>query len=285
MTESEIFEYNQLCNNIQNADRTVRQNSLKKLLELSSCEEQQAITLFDHCYLHIIKCYADKFESCRCLAVEIISSLLKTLPENDFYVEVIVPVIARRVGQKEIIEESEELRLQLVQQLLQIVEKFPANELKGDRLMNSYNDIIEILIKTLRDPYVNVQRECCSIVKSLAEATPSFHCRAETLADPLIALLKHRQWLSRKEAISALGKSIFVGWENCFKVKVFSGVLALNVHNGDTVVKIIVSISPLLMDSMPQIREECGRVGCLWLLKLRDRYSFFERIVPLVLCW
>lgn len=208
MTESETFEYNQLCNNIQHADRSVRQNSLKKLLELciSQTTQQDAVALFDHFYLHIIKCYADKFESCRCLAVEIISSLLQTLPDNDFYVEIIVPVIARRVGQKEIIEDSEELRLQLIQQLLQIVEKFPANELKGDRLKSSYNDIIDVLLKTLRDPFVNVQRECCSIVKTLANATPSFHCRAEALADPLIALLKHRQWLSRKEAIAALGK-------------------------------------------------------------------------------
>lgn len=59
----------------------------------------------------------------------------------------------------------------------------------------------------------------------------------------------------------------------------------MNIQNGDVIVKIIVSVSPLLMDSMPQIREECGRVGCYWLLKLRDRYSFFERILPLVLCW
>lgn len=210
MTESQILEYNQLCNNIQHDERTTRQNSLKKVLELCSSEKTQseAAFLFDHFYLHIIKCYADKYESCRCLAVEIISTLLQTLPGNDFYVEIIVPVITRRVGQKEIIEDSEELRLQLVQQLLQIIDKFPANELNGDRLKNSYNNIIDVLLKTLRDPYVNVQRECCAIVKSLAKATPSFHCRAETLADPLIALLKHRQWLSRKEAISALGKSI-----------------------------------------------------------------------------
>lgn len=64
-----------------------------------------------------------------------------------------------------------------------------------------------------------------------------------------------------------------------------AGVLAVNIQNGEAVVKIIVSVSPLLMDSMPQIREECGKVGSHWLLKLRDRYSFFERILPLVLCW
>ncbi|XP_037050053.1 dynein assembly factor 5, axonemal [Bradysia coprophila] len=268
MTESDLFEYNQLCNNIQHTDRSVRQNSLKKLLELCSSKntEQEAAILFDHFHLHIIKCYADKFESCRCLAVEIMSSLLDTLPDNEFYIDIVVPVIARRVGQKEIIEESEELRLQLVQQLQQIIDKFPANELKGDRLKTSYNDIIDVLLKTLRDPYVNIQRECCSMLKSLANATPSFHCRAESLADPLIVLLKHRQWLSRAAALSALG------------------VLAVNIPNGEAVVKIIVSVSPLLMDSMPQIRKECGLVGCHWLLKLRDRYSFFERIIPLVLC-
>lgn len=49
------------------------------------------------------------------------------------------PVIARRIGQKEII--GEESILQLVQQLMQIINKFAATELNGDKLMKSYNDI------------------------------------------------------------------------------------------------------------------------------------------------
>lgn len=44
-------------------------------------------------------------------------------------------------------------------------------------------------------------------------------------------------------------------------------------------------ISPLLMDSMGLVRRECGRLGCLLSLKLRDRYSYFEKLAPLILCW
>lgn len=64
------------------------------------------------------------------------------------------------------------------------------------------------------------------------------------------------------------------------------GVVCLHINNkNDKIVKSIVSISPLLTDSVAAVRRMCGIVGCQWLLKLPDRYSFFERIVPLVLCW
>uniref|UniRef100_A0A182T996 Condensin complex subunit 1 C-terminal domain-containing protein n=1 Tax=Anopheles maculatus TaxID=74869 RepID=A0A182T996_9DIPT len=43
------------------------------------------------------------------------------------------------------------------------------------------------------------------------------------------------------------------------------------------------ALSPLLMDDVPYVRRACGRVGCVMLQKLRDRYSFFHRILPLVL--
>lgn len=48
--------------------------------------------------------------------------------------------------------------------------------------------------------------------------------------------------------------------------------------------RIIKEISILVMDPVPSVRRECGRVGCLFLVKMRDRYSHFERILPLVLC-
>ncbi|KAI8045468.1 hypothetical protein M5D96_001649 [Drosophila gunungcola] len=38
------------------------------------------------------------------------------------------------------------------------------------------------------------------------------------------------------------------------------------------------------MDTMPLVRREVGQMGILMLMELLDRYSFFERILPLVLC-
>lgn len=202
------FELDQICTNLQNPERSIRTKGLKKFLGM--CDEglinkENAVNIFDKCYLHIFKCYADKFESCRTVACSIVSALLDILPENDYYIGYIIPVIVKRCGQKEIIEESEEMRLQLIQQLLYIVKKFKCNEDDGDPLMKLYNDIMDILQKTLTDPYPAVQRESCLVVEELSEATKSFHFRAEQLVNPLIAMLNHRQSPSRIAAISALG--------------------------------------------------------------------------------
>ena len=102
----------------------------------------------------------------------------------------------------------------------------------------------------------------------LAESTPSMHYRAEALVGPASGALKHRHSANRIAAIEALGQ------------------LALHIHsNSDCAMRIIVEMSPLLMDSVPFVRRACGRVGCMMLVKLRDRYSLFARILPLVLNW
>lgn len=274
------FQLELHCKQIQSNERSVRQKSLQTLLDHCTNSQQQAeagegsgadaTKLFDLCYLPLIKCYADQFESCRNLAADIVSALLHLLPStNSFYAETIVPVLVRRLGQTEIIEDSEEMRLCLIEQLFLIVTKYGNSGVDGggtDLLLKSYNNIVDILVKTLRDPYPMVQRRCCTIVNALAIATPAFHTRAENLAAPLLVQLTHRQSPNRIAAVDALG------------------TVAMHIANGDLIAKIIVSISPLLMDDMPNVRRECGRVGCRWLLQLRDRYSFFERILPLVLC-
>jgi dynein assembly factor 5 len=264
---------------IQNQDRMTRQRALKELLEY--CEDEKNLTpencteMFDTFYLYLIKCYGDRFEMCRSLAGLIVTELLKRLEQNDYYLNYIVPVIARRIGQVEMVEESEEMRLQLLEQLNFIVSKYKDLIDHGsvrigdgkDVLLKPYNDIIDILKVCLLDTYPAILRECCSIIKTTSEASTSFHYRAESLVDPLVYLLKHRQSPVRIAAIEALT------------------IVCLNIHtNGEAVKKIICDLSPLVMDPVPYVRRECGRAGCTWLTKLRDRYSFFERILPLVLC-
>ncbi|XP_058839231.1 dynein axonemal assembly factor 5-like [Topomyia yanbarensis] len=257
------------CSNVQSPERMVRQRALKEFLDFArqKLTAAQAPEIFDSTYLHILRCYADRFEMIRNLAITLIGQLLDKLPANDFYLGYIVPVITRRIGQSEINEESEEIRLQLVEQLNSIVRKYadPKGS-RGDPLLKSYDNIIDILVKTLKDPYPAVQKQSCELVKLLAESTPSMHYRAEALVSPATSILKHRHSANRIAAIEALG------------------MLSLHISsNSDCVMKIIVDISPLLMDSVPFVRMTCGRVGCMMLLKLRDRYSLFPRILPLVL--
>ncbi|XP_059621493.1 dynein axonemal assembly factor 5 [Phlebotomus argentipes] len=275
MTESFLGDLRakleQFCTALTNPDRRVRQRALQGLLELCQSDEvnpENATDVFDYIYLHILKCYSDKYESCRTVAVSVVSEMLQKLPENEFYLSYVIPTIARRIGQKELVEESEELRLQLLEQTTGIVGKYsmrnPAFAGK-DPLLKAYNEIVDILLKTLTDSYPSILRQSCVLIGELSVATQSFHYRAEVLTNPLLALLKHRHSPIRTAAVETLG------------------IVALHITtNTDCIVKIIVELSRFLMDDSPNVRRECGRVGCRMLLDLRDRYGLFDRILPLV---
>lgn len=266
---------------IQNQERMVRQRALKELLEFCETEgnltTDNSIEVFDSVYLCLIKCYSDRFEMCRSLSCSVVSEIVKFLEHNDYYLSLLVPVIAKRLAAQDVVEESEEMRLQLLKQLNFIITKYmdlnSSGTVRGhadgdDRLLKPYNDIVDILKTCLLDSYPAILKECCDIIKVTAVASPSFHYRAEALADPLMGLLKHRQSPVRIAATEALG------------------IVALNIHsNGDLVKRIMKELSPLMMDPIPFVRRECGRVGCKFLMQLRDRYSYFERILPMVLCW
>lgn len=266
---------------IQNPERMERQRALKELLEFCQTEENvsdsNAVEIFDSVYLCLIKCYSDKFEMCRSLACSIVSEILKPLEQNNYYLSLLVPVIAKRLANHDIVEESEEMRLQLLEQLNYIISKYKSlnktGTIKGqpdgdDPLLKPYNDIVDILKCSLLDTYPAILRKSCEVIKATADASPSFHFRCEALVEPLIFLLKHRHSAIRIAAIEALG------------------IVALNIRsNGDAIKQIIKELSPMVMDLVPNVRRECGKVGCSFLLALRDRYSYFERILPMVLTW
>lgn len=279
-----------ICKNLQSLERSERHKALKELLKYCEDDEnknnlnnkdeeskipsptaslkENLIQVYDKCYLHILKCYSDRFESCRELACNVITAFLKKLPKNDYYLQYIVKTIASRLGQKELQEHSEEIRLTFLKQINFLIDRFHYNEIIGDPLLKSYNDIIDIFLKTLTDSYPLVQRETCNCIKLLANATPSFHYRAETLTKFIYPILNHKHSANRIVAIQTLG------------------IICLHIRtNTECIIQIISEVSPLVMDSQPLVRKTCGQIGCCWLLELRDRYSFFERILPIVLCW
>ncbi|XP_063708550.1 dynein axonemal assembly factor 5 [Culicoides brevitarsis] len=259
------------CSNLQSPERSVRQTTLKEMLEhfeSGKVDESTAETYYNEIYIHLMKAYTDRFEVCRSLAASIVSSMMKFLPRNSSYLEYICSVIAQRLAQAEMIEESEEMRLQLVQQLKELIEKFKeCPKEKKDLILKAYNDVIDVLIRTIKDPYPAIQKESCEIVKLLATATPSFRYRAEVLVKPMTFMLSHRYSANRAIAIETLS------------------ITALHIlTNDDKVGNIIMDLSKLLMDDVPKVRLECGRAGIRLGLELRDRYSHFSKILPLILC-
>lgn len=228
------FELQVLCKNIQSTEKSVRQLALKNLSKIV-CEQNdddKLKSLLDQTYLHLIKCYADPFESTRCLAISTVSQFLNGFEQrNEYFLDYILPTIRRRIGLPELIEESEEIQLQLLQQVHEIVDKFQSDG--DDLLMRSYNDIIDIVARNLINKYANAHRQSCEVIKVLATATPSFRMRAESLVDPLIELLSHRQSASRTLAVQTLGNH-FTWSLNLIRPKtaspIFIGVCANFTH-------------------------------------------------------
>lgn len=259
------------CTQLQNPERMVRQNTLKEILDHFESNKLTSVncqTYYDELYIHLLKAYSDKYEACRSMAASVVSAALKHLPKNSSYLEYICTILSQRLSQAEIIEESEELRLQLIQQLHDLIRKFQQEENSNeDLILKAYNDIIDILIRTIKDPYPTIQKESCEIVKSLAKATPSFRYRAEVLTKPITLMLQHRYSANRAVAIETLA------------------IVVLNIQtNDDKVGNIIMDLSKSLMDDVPIVRRECGRAGILLGLELKDRYSHFSKILPLILC-
>lgn len=200
------FELQLICINIQSADKSIRQRNLNALLQIlkDSKTDDDLSKILNETYLFLVKGYADKYESCRLLTITIVSQFLSGFNERkDFFLEYIVPTMRRRIGMAEMVEESEELQLQLLDQLLEIVEKFSSRD--EDLLMRAYNDIVDILFRNLSNRYAVAQRQCCEIIKNLAVATKSFRMRANCFVDPLITMLSHRQSANRILSVETLG--------------------------------------------------------------------------------
>lgn len=205
------FDVELLCKNIQSNEKAKQQTALKELLEIVSQQTNDVDLkrILDQTYLHLVKCYTDRFESTRSLAILIVNAFLSRFHGRDeFFLEYILPTIRRRIGLPEMIEESEEVQLQLLEQIGQIVDKFQSTN--EDFLMRVYNDVLDILIRNLSNQYANAHRQCCKVIQLLATATPSFYVRAENLVDPLIALLSHRQSATRTTAVETLGNCLIL---------------------------------------------------------------------------
>ncbi|XP_011292211.1 dynein axonemal assembly factor 5 [Musca domestica] len=261
----------EICIKLQSNERRVKLGALEDLQ--MKCRNRQEFSddnimeIYDECYLHLLKCYSDKYESVRDQSVETVNEFMERLPPNDFHLLNIVSSLAERLGQQETVEESEEIRLSFVKQLNKQVERYIQTGNKCS-IQGCVDDIVRILIKVLKDPYPAVQREACRCVTLLASSIDSHYFRnhSESLAKALYGMLNHKHSQARIAAVNALG------------------YVALHIDAGEALSRLLMEVSPLLMDSMPLVRRECGELGIRLLLELRDRYSYFERLIPLVLC-
>ncbi|EPY89579.1 HEAT repeat-containing protein 2 [Camelus ferus] len=94
--------------------------------------------------------------------------------------------------------------------------------------------------------------------------TDHFHMQSESLVGPLMQSISHQHWKVRVAVIEATGTVVQFG-------------------SGKSVDDVLPHFAQRLFDNVPQVRQAVTRVVGDWLLRLRDRYSFFHKLIPLLL--
>ncbi|XP_006889782.1 PREDICTED: HEAT repeat-containing protein 2 [Elephantulus edwardii] len=100
--------------------------------------------------------------------------------------------------------------------------------------------------------------------EQLAKTREHFHMQSESLVSSLMQTIAHQHWKVRVAVIEATGTVIQFG-------------------NGKSVDDVLSHLAQRLFDSVPQVRRAVTSVVGTWLRELRDRYSFFHKLIPLLL--
>ncbi|XP_060561943.1 dynein axonemal assembly factor 5-like [Ruditapes philippinarum] len=207
----------------------------------------------------LLKEFSDPVEKCRELSLDILRSFLKSVEKPEEYLPYVIPVLVQRLGQPEITEPSEELRLILVEFLKEILERSEKN------IAIYVDDMIKILQRTIIDPFADVKKLACQCTSILAKAVPEhFHMQSESLIKPLLQAISHQHSKVRTIVVYTIGDVIQYGSNKPV----------------DTVVS---HLAQRLFDQTPAVRLAVIKVVGNWLLDLCDRYSFWNKLIPLLL--
>lgn len=192
--------------NLQSESKMARKQALeainKEIFENAQNQDCDLTILFPEIYSYILKSFSDSSEGCREVAATIMSNFIEHLPLNDYYLTYILPVVVRRIGCPEIVEESEELRLILMFLVHKIIDKYKITQL----LTPFINDFTSILTKTSTDPYPKVKLEACECIILLSKVIQrDFHFQSESFVKPVLTNFSHQHFRVRVAAVKAIG--------------------------------------------------------------------------------
>lgn len=196
-----------ICYALQSEDKRARKQALIELQKhLSESEEilqQDLQVIFNETHVYTLNAFRDKTEAVRSQAIKFLSYfLLEKLSKNDYYLTYIFPVLVERIGTVELIEESEEIRLELVQFLQEVILKYS----NTPQLKPFLNDCITILCETVKDKHPAVKETSCKCITTLAQALPTdFHMQSESLVKPVLTVFGYQRYKIRVEAIKCMG--------------------------------------------------------------------------------
>ncbi|XP_067427259.1 dynein axonemal assembly factor 5-like isoform X1 [Thunnus thynnus] len=232
----------------------IKRETVDKKLSSSVLQE-----VFSALLKPLLKCLSDPMERCRETAIATITEFIRCVPKPEESLPYLMPCLAQRLGEKEIQEPAEELRLSAVEMLTLTV------EVCGTQLAPYLTEMFNILQRTVVDPFPDVKRESCKCTVIFAKCLPEhFHMQAESLATPLMQTIAHQHSRVRVSVIEATGAVI-------------------QHSTGKNMDDVLSHLAQRLFDDSPQVRKAVTAVVGDWLLHMRDRYSYFHKLIPLLL--
>eukprot|EP00061_Rhincodon_typus_P003668 g20670.t1 len=131
--------------------------------QLSSGVQQRLLTSL---LRPLLRSLSDPAERCRELAALTLADFIRAVPRPHEALPQLIPVVVQRLGQQEITEPAEELRLTLLQLLVLTV------EVCGRQLASYLEDMVRILQRTIVDPFPEVKKKSCECAAKYAKCTP-----------------------------------------------------------------------------------------------------------------
>uniref|UniRef100_A0A1I8HT38 TOG domain-containing protein n=1 Tax=Macrostomum lignano TaxID=282301 RepID=A0A1I8HT38_9PLAT len=206
--------------------------------------------------------HADQTELIREKSIDIVTYFVQNTEELPQAVcTTIVNILVGRLGQnqKDVVEPSEELRLKMSILLDALINKLQ----KNSHLYLS--EFTQVIVQILDDAFHEVKKQACNTLSNLAKLTEGyFHPFTEKFIKPLLHNIAHQHSRVRKDVIRTVGDVIQYG-------------------SGKHVDDVLSHLAQRLFDDSPLVREEVINVVGTWLLDLPDRYSFFHKLIPLLL--
>ena len=194
-------------NCLSDDNRNVRRKALmaieNELVKHHLTSENFEIVFIEILLNQLLKSSVDSVEKNREISLKLIEDSLFKLSQPEKILGVTISALVKRLGQQEILEPSEEIRLQSVNLLYNLIDVCSKN------ISPFVGEIIKILQQTLLDSYPEVKKSSCSCASLLAKSCPQyFHMESELLIQPLLLSITHQHSKVRVKVINTIG-SIF----------------------------------------------------------------------------
>ncbi|KAI8893080.1 armadillo-type protein [Globomyces pollinis-pini] len=238
------------------SDRTSKKRALEKIYKETSQKNPQLDS--NSIIKHLLKSLKDPIEKCRELSINIIESLIASNQvQVTLFLNQIIPVFVQQLGQLQIIEPSEEIRLKILMTLKLIIKS------SNSDYAPFVDDTFKILAQTFNDNFQDIRKESCNIVMILCKNNIRAVAHlGGSVVKMILPSLNHRHSSVRTIALQAIDEAMIV--------------------DATAIDDVINPLMALLLDKTPVVRKQIYTLARDWLSKLIDRHVYGAKILPLL---